>query len=61
MYKHLCYASTAIIVVWLLFCTYALVADKAAELHDISATTVDIIHALITQPIHDLATAVRTR
>jgi hypothetical protein len=56
MSKHPTYAVAAIIVAWLLFCTYALATGHAAELHDIGSTTAEIIHALITQPIHDLAT-----
>lgn len=56
MYNHSIFAVAAIIVAWLGLSSYALAAGNAAQLHDIGTTTVDIIHALITQPIHDLTT-----
>jgi hypothetical protein len=56
MSKHPIYAATAVILTWLGLCAYALATGRAAELHDLGTITVDIIEALITRPIHDLAT-----
>lgn len=59
MFKVAIYAATTVILGWLLLCTYALTTGQAAELHDLGTVTVDIIRALITEPVHDLAPITR--
>jgi hypothetical protein len=49
------YAATTVILGWLLLCTYAMATNQAAALYDLGTITVEIVRALVTEPVHDLA------